>query len=164
MADTSRVSPTLKGEGAASGKATPSNPMRLATPIEDTESGAGAQRYPLRAGHKGDPNGPGAEGAEAVTPSLGRRQQEALEALGRLPGQRGTAEDVAALIGRHWFHVRPRLSECKALGRVVIEPDRGVTGFGKPCTIYRVATADELSLFAARKAAEAEKTGEADHG
>lgn len=163
MADTEGVSPTLKGEGAALRKATPSKDVRLATPAEDNESGHGPQRYPLRAGHKGDPNGPGAEGAEAVTPSLGRRQQEALEALGRLPGQRGTAEDVAALIGRHWFHVRPRLSECKALGRVVIDPERGVTGFGKPCTIYRVATPEELSLFFARKAAESEH-GEADHG
>lgn len=118
------------------------------------------RRYPRVAGFKGDPGGPGADAARALSPQIRGRRREALEGLRSLPGACGTAEQVAAVVGRHWYVTRPRLSELKALGEIVDTGERGPSAFGGWATIYRVATAQERALFLARLAVENEKRGD----
>jgi len=59
--------------------------------------------------------------------------------------------------------IRPRCSQLVRLGKIVDSGERGKGEGGCKAIVWRLATADELSLFLARKAAEDEH-GEADHG
>lgn len=105
-------------------------------------------------GFKGDPNGPGADGARYYAGQMARRQRQVLDGLGRGPKN---AEQIGAEIGLHWYLVRPRLSELEAKGAVVKTGERGRSALGGKSTMYRPATAEEASLFLARKAAADEK-------
>ena len=110
--------------------------------------------YPETAGFKGDANGPGAESAAYYLPQLSTRRRQVLDGLGDGPK---TAEQIGGEIGLHWYLVRPRLSELKALGLVAETGQRGASALGGKCTVYRPTTETERSLFAARKAARDEK-------
>jgi predicted ArsR family transcriptional regulator len=109
--------------------------------------------YPNTAGFKGRVE-TGRAGAEHANATLGRRRAEALEALKAL-GE-ASADQVAEKIGRHWFHVRPRFSEMKALGYVQDTGRRVATGLGGNTVVYRPSTVEELAVALARKAADAE--------
>jgi predicted ArsR family transcriptional regulator len=106
--------------------------------------------YPDTAGFKGRVE-TGRIGAEHATAALGRRRAEALEAL-KAMGE-ASADQVAERLGRHWFHVRPRFSEMKALGYVQDTGRRVATGLGGHTIVYRPSTAEELALTLARRAA-----------
>lgn len=122
-----------------------------------------AGRYPEGVGFKGSANGPGADGAAYYERQVKGRRRQVLDGLQGLGG-RGTAEQIGARVGLHWYLTRPRLSELKALGLVIETGERGTSALGGQSTLWRVTTNDERSLHAARRSAEAEKTGEADHG
>ena len=112
--------------------------------------------FPHTPGFKGAIN-TGREAAAALSPRLGGRQQEALDALAAHGP--ATADEIAERIGRHWYCVRPRFSELRELGQIVDTGRRKPTPFGGKTWEARVATPEELALYVARKAAEAEKEG-----
>lgn len=95
------------------------------------------------------------DGATHATATLGSRQTEVIADL-QAHGP-STAEQVAARTGRHWLHVRPRISELKALGRVVDTGERVATGMGGKTHVVRLATAEELAAHHAREALAREK-------
>lgn len=103
--------------------------------------------YPDTPGWKGEPGGAGQKAAIDFEPKLARREAEAYAALKAI-GE-ATAFEVAEQIGRHWFHVAPRLSGLKKKGLAVAVERRGVSAFGRPATIYRPATAEERAAFQA---------------
>lgn len=103
--------------------------------------------YPETAGFKGDPNGPGAEAAAYYLPQLNTRRRQVLDGLGAGPK---TAEQIGQDVGLHWYLVRPRLSELKALGLVAETGQRGDSALGGKCAVYRPTSDDERTLFAAR--------------
>lgn len=107
-------------------------------------------------GFKGSPRGPGADGARHYTPQMGRRQRQVLLGLGAGPKN---AEQISALIGVHWYLVRPRLTELERKGLVAKTGERGRSALGGQSTLYRPTTEQERALFAARKAADAGKSG-----
>ena len=107
-------------------------------------------------GFKGPADGPGADAARRYAAQLGKRQKQVLDGLGVGPKN---AEQISAEIGLHWYLVRPRLSELERRGLVIKTGDRGRSALGGQSTLYRPTTEEERSLFAARKAAEAEKGG-----
>lgn len=111
-------------------------------------------RYPETAGFKGDPSGPGAEAAAYYLPQLNTRRRQVLDGLGEGPK---TAEQIGGEIGLHWYLVRPRLSELKALGLVAETGQRGASALGGKCTVYRPTTDAERSRLAALKALTDEK-------
>ncbi len=60
--------------------------------------------------------------------------------------------------------IRPRCSQlAREMGRIIATPERARSEGGCKSVVYRLATPGELSLFLARKAAEAEKGPDA-HG
>lgn len=110
--------------------------------------------YPQTPGFKGKVE-TGRLAAAALTPKLGARQQEALDDLAA--NGPGSAEDIAERIGRHWYCVRPRLTELREMGLVVDTGRRKPTQFGGRTWEARVATPEEVALHLAAKAAEQEK-------
>jgi predicted ArsR family transcriptional regulator len=114
--------------------------------------------YPNDTGWKGEPGGIGQQAACAFNPKRPTRKAEALIALGELGT--ATAVQVADRLGRHWFHVAPRLSELLAEGLVKKIDRAGRSAFGQAATVYAAASPEEVALFLARKAASDEK-GEA---
>jgi len=148
-----RVSPTLNGEEAASAKAAPSG-MRVATrhhsngrtaPAQCAESRRKAP-YPVSLGFKGDPQGPGAEGARYYADQVKGRRRQVLDALGDQPG---TAEEIGERCGLHWYLTRPRLSELKAMGLVIETGARGRGALGGSVSVWRQTTGEERAAFAA---------------
>jgi len=117
--------------------------------------------YPLTPGFKGNAE-TGRDGARMFASKCGSRQAEALEALREL-GE-ASAEQIAEHTSRHWYLVRPRLSELKAQGKVQDTGRRAATGMGGQTTVWRLSTPEELALHHAREAVEAEKYGEAANG
>ncbi len=117
----------------------------------DTERQQG--RYPYQPGYKDD--GPGRQAAIALMPKLGKRRAEALEVLRTV--RDATPDEIATRICRPPHTTRPRLSELYLLGLAVKTGARRPSAFGTPQTVYRIATAEELALFLARKAANTER-------
>jgi len=109
--------------------------------------------YPLSPGFKGRIE-TGRDGAEAFAPKLGARQREALDDLKAFGPS--TAEEVAKRTDRHWYVVRPRLTELRLLGLVVDTGERRSTAFGGKTWVARVATPEEHALHLARAAADEE--------
>lgn len=107
-------------------------------------------RYPYVAGKKGDSD-TGREGAEHATLTLAARQQEVREDL-KLHGP-STPEEIAARIGRHWLHVKPRVSELKTMGVVIPTGDRRPTGLGGHSRVIRLTTPAEMSEAIAEREA-----------
>jgi hypothetical protein len=91
----------------------------------------------------------GREAADAFAPKLGRRQAEVIAALANGPG---TAEEIAARTGRHWYVVRPRVSELKALGLCADTGERVPSAFGGKTHRVRLTTPEERAAFAGQKA------------
>lgn len=108
-------------------------------------------RYPDAAGYKGDSD-TGREGAAHATLTLAARQQEVRDDL-RANGP-STPEEIAARIGRHWLHVKPRVSELKAKGVVTPTGDRRPTGLGGHSRVMRLCTAEEMAAHLAAREAE----------
>jgi hypothetical protein len=79
-----------------------------------------------------------------------------LRALGE-----ASAEQIADRTERHWYLVRPRLSELKAQGKIRDTGKRAATGMGGQTIVWRLSTPEEVALHLAREAVEAEKYGEA---
>ena len=113
-------------------------------------------RYPDGAGFKGGRGGTGEAGAIQTAPKLKGRRAAVYDALAERPG---TAEQLGARIGLHWYLCRPRLSELKARGLAIETGERGAGAMGGTVNVWRATTAEERALSAARRAAEAEKTG-----
>lgn len=108
-------------------------------------------------GWKGPSDGPGADAARAFSSQLGRRQREVLEALG---AESLNAEGISERTGRHWYVVRPRLSELERLGLVVKTGERGRSAFGGKSTIYRRSTPAGYAAHVARKTIEEKGEGD----
>jgi hypothetical protein len=124
-----------------------------------------AATYPEAPGWKGQETSRAA--AEFVAPSAGRmmdRVESDLRANGPASPEEITARIAAPGERLLLTSIRARVCQLRNLGRIV---DAGSRGLGESRRVkvirWRVATPDELSLFLARKAAEAEK-GEAAHG
>jgi predicted ArsR family transcriptional regulator len=111
-----------------------------------------SHRYPYFPGSKDQ--GAGLDAATAFAPKLGKRRAEAIAALERLGPS--TPDEVAVEIGRPCHIVRPRISELCPIGLAVKTDQRRASAFGAPQTVYRLSTAEERAIFAARRAAEAE--------
>lgn len=111
----------------------------------------------LEPGFKGDPDGPGADGARYYAPQMARRQKQVLSGLGDGPKN---AEQIAAEIGLHWYLVRPRLSELERKGLITKTGERGQSALGGQSTLYRPTTEEERSRLTAPNAVEAEKGGQ----
>lgn len=124
-----------------------------------------ADVYPHAPGWKGQETSRAA--AEFVAPSSPRMMDRVLAYL----AEHGPAspEEITAGIAEPGEHlllnsIRARVCQLRNLGQVL---DAGTRGLGESRRVkvirWRVATPDELSLFRARKAAEAEH-GEASNG
>ena len=111
-------------------------------------------RYPNTPGWKGTMD-TGIDGSEYFAPLLPARHQEVLTDIGAHGPS--TGDEVAARTGRHFYVTRPRLSELKAKGLLVDTGERRATELGGKTWVARLATADEVALHNARKAAETEK-------
>ena len=107
-------------------------------------------RYPDTPGFKDQ--GTGREAAIAYAPQAPGRRAQVLAGLNAGPA---TAEEIGERVGLHWYLTRPRLSELQALGLVAKSGERGRGALGGGVNVWRLTTAEERSLFAARKAAEA---------
>ena len=101
--------------------------------------------YPIEPGSKGRAE-TGRQGAARFGPKAGSRQAEALAALERLGV--ASAEEVAAVTGRHWYLTRPRLSELSAMGLIIDSGDRGVGALGGAVIRWRIATPAEREALA----------------
>ena len=110
--------------------------------------------YPHTPGFKGKIE-TGREGSRTFAPKLGLRQREALDGLEEIGP--ATADDVAALTGRHWYVVRPRFSELREKGLIVDTGQRRETEFGGKTWVARVATPEETALHLAAKTVSQEK-------
>lgn len=110
--------------------------------------------YPETPGFKGS-SGTGREAAEYYAGQVNGRRLQVMDGLRSLGV--ATAEQIAAKIDLHWYLVRPRLSECKALGLVVETGERGKGALGGKVNTWRLLTEEERSLFLARKAVTDEK-------
>lgn len=110
--------------------------------------------YPDSPGFKGDPAGPGADGARYYGRQVKGRRLQVLRGLEAGPG---TAEQIAERVDLHWYLTRPRLSELKALGLVIETGERGRGALGGSVSHWRLTTTRERSDFAARKAGQNEK-------
>ena len=110
------------------------------------------KKYPHHPGSKGDVE-TGREGADYYAPQVGRRQRQVLEALRQGPG---SAEEISERIDLHWYLVRPRVSELKALGLAVDDGSRGKGALGGKVHRVRASTPEEHAAFLATQAAEAE--------
>lgn len=110
--------------------------------------------YPLTTpGYKGKIE-TGREGAYGFARKLARRQAEVLADLAA--NGPSTAEQIARRIDRHWYVVRPRISELKNLGLVIDTGGRVETGMGGKTHQVRLTTAEERAAWAAKaEAAEA---------
>lgn len=91
----------------------------------------------------------GREAAVAFAPKLGRRQAEVLADLERHGPS--TAEQIGQRIDRHWYLVRPRISELKAMGLVIDSGGRMASALGGKTHQVRLTTADERARFAAAR-------------
>lgn len=83
----------------------------------------------------------GREAAFTFARKLGARQAEVMADL--LEHGPSTAEQIADRIGRHWYVVRPRISELKNLGLVIDTGGRVATGMGGKTHQVRLTTAKE---------------------
>lgn len=89
----------------------------------------------------------GRQEAVAFAPKLGRRQAEVLADLERHGSS--SAEQIGERIGRHWYLVRPRISELKALGLVIDSGGRVTSALGGKTHQVRLTTPEERARFAA---------------
>lgn len=123
-------------------------------------------RYPHVPGSNGTETSMAA--AEFVAASAGK-MLDRCESYIRANGP-ASPEEVAAGIAQPGERllltsVRARICQLRGLGRVVATDERGLGESGRCKVIkWRAATADELSLFLARKAAAAEKGEGSAHG
>jgi predicted transcriptional regulator len=101
----------------------------------------------------------GREAAYGFARKLGARQAEVMADL--LANGPSTAEQIAERTGRHWYVVRPRISELRNLGLVIDTGGRVETGMGGKTHQVRLTTAKEredwLNSADAADAAEAEQ-------
>ena len=122
--------------------------------------------YPHSPGWKGQDTSRAA--AEFVAPSAGR-MMDRCEAFIRQNGPSSPEEIAAGMVypGEHLLltSVRARVCQLRNLGRV-IDAGRELRGIGESGRVkvirWRVTSADERSMFAARKAAAEEKGEHAD--
>ena len=109
--------------------------------------------YPQTPGYKGKPE-TGRDAARALAPTLGRRQQEALDGLREIGP--ATADEVGLHTSRHWYVVRPRFSELRDLFLIVDTGERKQTEFGGKTWVARIATPEEVEQARACQTAIAE--------
>lgn len=107
--------------------------------------------YPEVPGYKGDAP-TGREAAEALAPTVSHRRAEVLDDLRRHGPS--TADEIADRIGRHWYVVRPRVSELTKLGFAVATGDKRPTGLGGQTQVVRATTPEERAAFLATQEAE----------
>jgi hypothetical protein len=105
-------------------------------------------RYPAMAGAKVS-SGPSAEAAEKIAWSTSRLRSLVLGELGRWPAGR-TADEIAHGLCRSPLSIRPRLSELKALGKVMSTGQRRLNESGMSATVWALSevTSDVSSLAA----------------
>lgn len=95
--------------------------------------------YPDTPGFKGTMD-TGRDAAATFAPKLGPRQAEVMSVLARGPA---TAEQIGAALDRHWYVIRPRISELKAMGLVVDTGRRPQTELGGKTHEVRLTTPAE---------------------
>ena len=98
----------------------------------------------------------GRQAAHGFASKLGARQAEVMADL--LANGPSTAEQIAERTGRHWYVVRPRISELRNLSLVIDTGGRVKTGMGGMTHQVRLTTAKERAdwLNAAKAADDAE--------
>lgn len=101
----------------------------------------------------------GREGAYGFARKLGARQAEVMADLAA--NGPSTAEQIATRTGRHWYVVRPRISELKNLGLVIDTGGRVETGMGGKTHQVRLTTAKERADWLAKAEAEEAEGGDA---
>lgn len=102
--------------------------------------------YPHTPGHKGT-SGTGRLAAERYAPKAPNKRARVLVQLARGPA---TAEQIAEALGDHWYLVRPRLSELKALGLAIETGHHGTGALGGRVNVWRCTTPEERAEHAAR--------------
>ena len=127
---------------------------------EDTENRQPNQSaYPFQPGHKG-PSETGLIAAKRIATRATTIRARTLAVIER---RNATAEEIAAEIGEHPMVVRARCSELRAQGLIEDSGDRGEGFLGGKVIRWRICTAEEVAVAAARRAADAEH-GESAHG
>ena len=108
--------------------------------------------FPESPGWKGEAE-TGRDGACYYAPQGKGRRAQVLDGLG---DGCSTAEEIAERIDLHWYLVRPRLSELKAMGLVTDSGGRGTGALGGKVISWRKTTIAEREAFA--------EAQEVDHG
>lgn len=93
--------------------------------------------YPAGAGFK-EPT-TSREAAEKINATLNERQLEVVLALDAAGPNGKTADEVAAVIGRDVLAVRPRLSELRAMRRIVPTGERRANKSRMKAKVWRLA-------------------------
>lgn len=105
-----------------------------------------------------------AEGQREKAPTMLARIVESLAAEGEASPEQLHARLARQGVKSLLTSVRARVCQLNKLGRVVDSGKRGLGESGNcKVIVWRLSTADELSLFSARRAA-ADEHGEASHG
>lgn len=104
--------------------------------------------YPHTPGHKGTSD-TGRIAAERYAPKALTKRAKVLEQLAH--GAQ-TAEEIAEALDDHWYLVRPRLSELKALGLAIETGEHGTGALGGRVNVWRRTTAEEQAEHVAREA------------
>lgn len=95
------------------------------------------RKYPNAPGYKNkDPHGPSKEAAIAMLPKAPTLRQLCLERIEQLPM---TADEVADLLEKPIYSIRPRITELLKLGKIVDSGQRRANESGKTATVWRVA-------------------------
>lgn len=94
------------------------------------------RKYPHAPGWKGDkPTGKAA--ALAITPDIGRRQRQVLDAVAAFGAAGATSDDLMEPLGLPVHLIRPRTSELEKLGKLFVV-GRRKGAFGHLVTVYSV--------------------------
>ena len=91
-------------------------------------------RYPDHPGSKGDLE-TSKEAADAIAPECNQLQEMCRVAI--MWGH-GTADEVAAAVGRSILSIRPRISELRAKGLIEPTTERRRNASGKSAVVWRV--------------------------
>ena len=96
--------------------------------------------YPHRPGFKSSRDGPSAQAAKVIAPTVTGRRREVLDYLRTRATEPMTADDIAAALNRSPFGVRPRVSELAALGLIERADARGKNQSGMTASRWRLAS------------------------
>ena len=131
-----RVSNRFLGAGAESGTGTPNTPSVTADNHPAASSCAQAASGPAPADLKSIPAENRRESLRTITPSLSTRRAETLQVVRSFPNG-ATAEEVADVLGKPTYWIRPRISELLAVGKINVIGKRCSAITGKNISVFR---------------------------